>query len=60
MLSDRQSLILTGFMVAGIFIFGILDLLQNFVVLTVLTILFFTIIINILYSKSKNRNKIKE
>jgi len=53
MLNDKQSLILTGLMVAGIFIFGILDILENFVVLTILTIVFFTVVINIFYSKLK-------
>ena len=53
MLSDKQSLILCGLMAGGIFIFGILDILNNFVVLTVLTLIFFTIIINLFYVKSK-------
>jgi len=53
MLNDKQSLILTGLMVAGIFIFGVLDILENFVVLTILTIVFFTVFINIFYSKLK-------
>ncbi|WP_295984137.1 hypothetical protein [uncultured Algibacter sp.] len=53
MLNDKQSLILTGLMVAGIFIFGVLDILENFVVLTILTIVFFTVVINIFYSKLK-------
>lgn len=54
MLNDKQTLALTGFMVAGIFIFGILKVLNNFVVLTILTIVFFTIIINLFYAKSKS------
>ena len=53
MLNDKQSLVLTGLMAAGIFVFGILDILENFVVLTILTIVFFTIVINIFYSKFK-------
>jgi len=53
MLNDKQSLIFTGLMVAGIFIFGVLDILENFVVLTILTIVFFTVVINIFYSKLK-------
>lgn len=60
MLSDKQSLILTGFMIGGIFIFGILEILQNFIVLTVLTIIFFTIILNMLYLKSKTKKKIQQ
>lgn len=60
MLNDKQSLILTGIMVGGIFIFGILDILENFVVLTLLTIIFFTIVLNILYLKAKPKKVIQE
>lgn len=60
MLNDKQSLALTGLMVAGIFIFGILDVLENFVVLTILTIIFFTIVINMLYSKFKPEETTEE
>lgn len=60
MLNDKQSLILTGIMVGGIFIFGILDILENFVVLTLLTIIFFTIVLNILYLKAKPKKGIQE
>ena len=60
MLSDKQSLILTGLMAAGIFIFGILDILDNFVVLTILTLIFFAIIINLFYVTSKPENDSKK
>ncbi|WP_298551000.1 hypothetical protein [uncultured Algibacter sp.] len=53
MLTDKQSIVLTGLMAVSIFVFGILNILDNFVVLTVLTIIFFSIVINILYSKYK-------
>lgn len=53
MLTDKQSLILTGLMVISIFVFGILDILNNFIILTILTILFFTIVINLFYTKFK-------
>ena len=52
-LNDKQSLMLCGVMTAGIFIGGILDILSNFVVLTILTLIFFSIIINLLLSKKK-------
>ncbi|MGB5419162.1 hypothetical protein [Algibacter sp.] len=55
MLNDKQSLILTGFMGVGIFVCGILKILDNFIVLTILTIVFFTIVINIFYSNSKSK-----
>jgi uncharacterized membrane protein len=60
MLNDKQILLLSGFMGGGIFIFGILDILENFVVLTVLTIVFFTILINMFYSKSKSKEETQE
>ncbi len=43
MLNDKQSLALTGLMVTGIFVFGILNILDNFIILTILTIVFFTV-----------------
>jgi len=60
MLNDKQSLVLTGLMAAGIFVFGILDILENFVVLTLLTIVFFTIVINIFYSKFNREETTQE
>ena len=60
MLNDKQSLILTGLMVASIFVFGILKILDNFIVLTILTIMFFAIVINIFYSKTKAEETLKE
>ena len=60
MLNDKQSLILTGIMIGGIFTFGVLDILENFIVLTLLTIIFFTIILNMIYLKSKTKEKIQE
>jgi hypothetical protein len=60
MLNDKQTLLLSGIMVAGIFIFGILNILDNFVVLTVLTIVFFTILINMFYLKSKSKEETQE
>ncbi|SHI28955.1 hypothetical protein [Algibacter luteus] len=60
MLNDKQSLILSGLMAASIFIFGILDILDNFIILTVLTIVFFTIVINMFYAKVKPKETLKE
>ena len=51
MLKDKQSLLLCGIMAGGIFITGILNILENFIVLTFLTIIFLTIIANLFYSK---------
>jgi hypothetical protein len=47
MLNDSQSLILCGCIVACIFITGILGILDNFIVLTVLTIMLITFAVNI-------------
>ncbi|OBQ55426.1 hypothetical protein JJL45_08035 [Tamlana sp. s12] len=56
MLSDKQSLGLTMLMVAGIFSFGILDILDNFIVLTIMTLIFSAVVINIIYMKTKSRH----
>jgi len=56
MLSNKQSLILTGFMAGGIFVFGLLDLLDNFVVLTLMTLSFFAIVLNLVFLKSKKED----
>ncbi|WJJ97918.1 hypothetical protein [Algibacter luteus] len=60
MLNDKQSLILSGLMAASIFIFGILDILDNFIILTVLTIVFFTIVINMFYTKTKPKETLRQ
>lgn len=60
MLNDKQTLLLSGIMAGGIFIFGILNILENFVVLTVLTIVFFTILINMFYIKPKHKKDTQE
>ena len=57
MLTDKQSLVLTGLMIAGIFIFGVLDKLQNFIVLTMLTIVFLIIVLNIFLFKNLKQKK---
>ncbi len=59
MLNDRQSLILCGLMVAGIFVFGILDLLDNYITKTVLTIIFLLIMSNfyVVFSKAKKERQ---
>ncbi|SFD26125.1 hypothetical protein [Algibacter pectinivorans] len=57
MINDKQALVLTGLMVGGIFVFGVLKALDNFVVLTVLTIIFFTIVLSIFSNRWKKKNK---
>lgn len=59
MLNDKQSLLLCGVMAGGIFVSGILDILDNYVVKTILTIIFLVIIANffIVHSKSKKEEQ---
>ncbi len=57
MLTDKQSLVLCGLMACGVFVFGILDILNNFVSLTILSIIFFAIVANIIAVKSFSKNK---
>ncbi len=60
MLTDKQSLILCGFMTAGVFIFGILDILDNFIILTILTLIYIAVVFNLFYvSSTKRRNQNK-
>ncbi|MFI1743698.1 hypothetical protein [Thalassobellus sediminis] len=56
-LNDKQSLILCGVMAGGIFVSGILEILTNFVVLTILTLVFFTIILNLFLIKENSKKK---
>ena len=51
MLTDKQSLILCGFIAVSIFITGILDILDSIIVLTVLTLAFLAIIVNLFFWK---------
>ncbi|WP_100614823.1 hypothetical protein [Confluentibacter citreus] len=51
MLTDKQSLLLCGLMAMGIFVAGILSILANFVVLTMLTIIFLAIVVNLFFWK---------
>tara|TARA_R110002050_G_scaffold4573_1_gene22071 strand:- start:53541 stop:53738 length:198 start_codon:yes stop_codon:yes gene_type:complete len=57
LLNDKQSIALCGLMAGGVFVTGILDILNNFVVLTILTIIFFTIIINLFLLKEEPNKK---
>lgn len=57
MLTDKQSLILCGILAAGIFVSGILNILNNFVVLTIITIIFLTIVGNLVYILNHKKEK---
>ena len=53
-LNDKQSLFLCGVLVTGLFVTGIFNILGNFIVLTILALLFLIIVANIIYTKSKH------
>ena len=57
MLNDSQSLILCGILAGGIFITGVLGILDNFIVLTILTIVFISIIVNIYLTRHSSKNE---
>ncbi|NCO64117.1 MAG: hypothetical protein GW839_06580 [Flavobacteriales bacterium] len=52
MLTDKQSLILCGILGIAIFSTGVLDILDNFITKTILTILFLVIVANLIISNS--------
>ena len=51
MLTDKQSLILSGIIVAGFVITGLLDILDNVIVIIVLVVPFIIIVINLFTTK---------
>lgn len=54
MLNDKESLVLCGLLAIGIFVTGILGVFSNFIVLTILTLIFLVIIVNLFISNSKS------
>lgn len=57
MLSNNQSLILCALMVCVIFISGILAILDNYIVKTILTIIFILIMSNMVYVLTKSKKE---
>ena len=59
MINDKLSLILCGVLAGSIFVFGILDVLDNYIVKTFLTIIFLVIVSNffVVYSKKPKEEK---
>jgi hypothetical protein len=57
MLTDRQSLQLCGLLGIIIFASGVLNLLDNFIVKTVLTVIFLLIVTNIIIVKSRKEKE---
>ena len=60
MLTDKQSLILCGLMAVGIFVGGLLNILDNFLMLTILTIIFSAILINLFLQKRQKQSRNNE
>lgn len=54
MLSNIQSLFLCGLLAGAIFIAGILKILDNYIVKTILTIIFIIIVSNLIYVNTKS------
>lgn len=57
MLTDRQSIILCGLLCLGIFVSGLIGVLDNFITKTILTILFAVIITNIIVTISRKKKE---
>jgi multisubunit Na+/H+ antiporter MnhG subunit len=57
MLTDRQSLQLCGLLGVIIFVAGVLNILDNFIVKTVLTVIFLLIITNIIVVNSRKQKE---
>jgi hypothetical protein len=57
MLTDRQSLFLCGVLGIGIFVSGVLGILDNFITKTVLTILFIVIVTNLIVTNSRKKEE---
>lgn len=57
MLSNKITLILCGVLAAGIFVTGILGVLTNFIVLTCVSVVFLTIVIQVFFNKSDASNR---
>ena len=57
MLTDRQSLQLCGLLGIIIFVAGVLNILDNFIVKTVLTVIFLLIITNIIVVNSRKQKE---
>ncbi|MFB9106632.1 hypothetical protein ACFFU1_17120 [Algibacter miyuki] len=59
MFSDKVSMIICGCLIAVIFCTGILGILSNYIVLTVISVLFLTIVYNIIYTKQNSKQNSK-
>ena len=60
MLNNKQSLLLCGIVAVSFFVFGVLDILDNYIVKTILTIAFLVIIINFFYLNLKTKQEQKD
>ncbi|MCR8668604.1 hypothetical protein NO995_12995 [Aestuariibaculum sp. M13] len=53
MLNDKQSLLLCGVLIGIYFVSGVLDILDNYAIKTLLAIIFLVIVANLVYVNSK-------
>lgn len=60
MLTDKQSLLFCGLIIMVIFVAGMLNVLDNFIVLTMLSIGFLAIIVNLILGKNPKGQKNQE
>ncbi len=60
MLTDKQSLFLCGLLGAGIFVTGVLEILDNFITKTILTILFLVIVTNLIVTNLRKKETKEE
>lgn len=57
MLNDRQSLLLCGFLIGIYFVSGVLDILDNYAIKTLLAIVFLVVVANLVYVNSKTHKR---
>jgi len=56
-MNNKITLISTGVFTLFFFVSGLLDILDNFIVKTILFVIFFGIVVNIIIVKSKDEDK---
>ncbi|GAA4291405.1 hypothetical protein [Aestuariibaculum suncheonense] len=57
MLNDKQSLLLCGVLIGIYFVSGVLDILDNYAIKTILALIFFAVVGNLVYVNSKTHKQ---
>lgn len=57
MLNNKQSLILCGVVAVSFFVFGVLDILDNYIVKAILTLAFLLVIANFFYVNLRSKKE---